>query len=151
MKILIVEDDLNKLNNLQTFLKYYFKHKEIKIVISIKTSYQSGLEAILSNSFDLLLLDMSLPNFDITNNNDSGVPLSRGGELILYEMDIMNIFLKTIIVTQHDDFDGDSLEEIHNNYKEKFSKFYINYVFYNAIESNWESELEKILEEIIND
>lgn len=60
-------------------------------------------------------------------------------------MDIMDINLKTIIVTQHDDFDGDSLEVIHNKYKEKFSKFYLNYVFYNVIESNWENELKKIL------
>ncbi|RDX33438.1 response regulator, partial [Arcobacter sp. HD9-500m-PIT-SAG02] len=133
MKILIVEDDLNKLNNLKNFLQTYFQDKSIEINVEIKNSYQSGLETILSESFDLLLLDMSLPNFDMSENSDSGAPLSRGGELILYEMDIMNIHLKTIIVTQHDDFDGDSLEVIHNHYKEKFSNFYLNYVFYNAI------------------
>ncbi|EFU68765.1 response regulator [Aliarcobacter butzleri JV22] len=151
MKILIVEDDLNKLNNLEKFIVKYFKTKNIEIIIQIKNSYQSGLESILSDSFDLLLLDMSLPNFDTIEGNDSGAPLSRGGELILYEMDVMDINLKTIIVSMHDDFDGDSLEVIHNQYKEKFSKFYISYVFYNEIESNWENELEKILDGVSND
>lgn len=151
MKILIVEDDLNKLNNLENFIRRYFKKKAIEIIIEIKNSYQSGLESILSDSFDLLLLDMSLPNFDMLEGNDSGAPLSRGGELILYEMDVMEINLKTIVVSMHDDFDGDTLEVIHNQYKEKFSKFYVNYVFYNAIESNWEDELEKILDGVNND
>ncbi|MDD3264173.1 MAG: hypothetical protein PHT94_04750 [Candidatus Nanoarchaeia archaeon] len=151
MKILIVEDDLNKLNNLEKFILKYFKTKNIEIIIQIKNSYQSGLESILSDSFDLLLLDMSLPNFDTIEGNDSGAPLSRGGELILYEMDVMDINLKTIIVSMHDDFDGDSLEVIHNQYKEKFSKFYMSYVFYNEIESNWENELEKILDGVSND
>lgn len=151
MKILIVEDDLNKLNNLENFIRRYFKKKAIEIIIEIKNSYQSGLESILSDSFDLLLLDMSLPNFDMLEGNDSGAPLSRGGELILYEMDVMEINLKTIVVSMHDDFDGDTLEVIHNQYKERFSKFYVNYVFYNAIESNWEDELEKILDGVNND
>lgn len=145
MKLLIIEDDLNKLNNLENFINSYFNEKLITIDLIVKNSYQSGLESILTNDFDLLFLDMSLPSFDAYIGNDSGTPLSRGGELILYEMDIMDINLKTIIVTQHDDFDGDSLEVIHNKYKEKFSKFYLNYVFYNVIESNWENELKKIL------
>ncbi len=150
MKLLIIEDDLNKLNNLENFINSYFNEKLITIDLIVKNSYQSGLESILTNDFDLLFLDMSLPSFDAYIGNDSGTPLSRGGELILYEMDIMDINLKTIIVTQHDDFDGDSLEVIHNKYKEKFSKFYLNYVFYNVIESNWENELKKILDGAIS-
>ena len=150
MKLLIIEDDLNKLNNLENFINSYFNEKLITIDLIVKNSYQSGLESILTNDFDLLFLDMSLPSFDAYIGNDSGTPLSRGGELILYEMDIMDINLKTIIVTQHDDFDGDSLDVIHNKYKEKFSKFYLNYVFYNVIESNWENELKKILDGAIS-
>jgi len=151
MKILIVEDDLNKLNNLKKFINTYFETKNIEIYIEIKHSYQSGLDTILSNYYDLLLLDMSLPNFDIDDNNDSGDPLSKAGELILYEMDVMGININTIIVTQHDDFDGESLESINDDYKNKFSTFYIDYIFYNAIESDWEDELKITLDGIIND
>ena len=35
-KILIVEDDLNKLNNLEKFILKYFKTKNIEIIIQIK-------------------------------------------------------------------------------------------------------------------
>jgi len=151
MKILIVEDDFNKLNNLKEYIELYFKNKQQQFEIAIKHSFQSGLEEILTNSYNLLLLDMSLPNFDLDNNNDSGVPLSKGGELILYEMDVIGININTIIVTQHDDFDGESLEAINADYKKKFSLFYNGYVFYNAIESNWKKELELLLDGVIND
>ena len=147
MKLLIVEDDLNKLKNLTLFLDMYGEKKDIKLDCTIKNSYQSGLECILSEAFDLLLLDMSLPNFDTDDEN----PLAKGGELILYEMDVMGITLKTVIFTQHDDFEGESLESIHKDYKDKFSSFYIGYVFYNAIESNWKRELEIILDGVMHD
>lgn len=150
MKILIIEDDLNKLQSVEDFLQKYFKQKDLLYSLTIKHSYQSGLENVLTNSYDLLLLDMSLPNFDIDENNDIGDPLSKGGELILYEMDAMCIDLKTIIITQHEDFDGVSLESINDDYKDKFSDIYLNYVFYNSIESNWEKELEKILNGVID-
>lgn len=149
--ILIVEDDLNKLNNLKDHIDTYFNNKAIEYSLQIKNSFQSGLEEILKNQYDLLLLDMSLPNFDPCENNDNVVPLSKGGELILDEMDVMGIDIKTIIITQHDDFDGESLESMGNTYKNDFSNFYIGYVFYNAIESKWEKELDMILDGVIND
>ncbi len=142
MNLLIVEDDLNKLKNLTVFLDTYGEQKGIKIAYTIKHSYQSGLECILSKTFDVLLLDMSLPNFDM----DDETPLSKGGELILYEMDVMGITMKTIVVTQHDDFEGESLESIHSDYINKFSCFYVGYIFYNAIESKWKKELKIILD-----
>lgn len=151
MKILIIEDDLNKLQSVKDFLSDFFQRKEFLYDLTIKHSYQSGLESILNETFNLLLLDMSLPNFDIDENNDSGDPLSKGGELILYEMDAMGINLKTIIITQHEDFDGVSLESINSDYKDKFPEIYLNYVFYNSIESNWEIELEQILIGVISD
>jgi CheY-like chemotaxis protein len=150
MKILIVEDDLNKLNNLKNYINIYFNEKNLDINLSIKHSFQSGLEDILTNTYDLLLLDMSLPNFDFDEHNDMGVPLSKGGELILYEMDVMGININTIIVTQYDGFDDESLEDINENYKRNFSSFYKGYVFYNAIESNWQKDLEIILDGVLN-
>ena len=147
MNLLIVEDDLDKLKNLTLFLDTYGEQKGIKVDYTIKNSYQSGLECILSEAFDLLLLDMSLPNFDMDNET----PLSKGGELILYEMDVMNISMKTVIFTQHDDFEGESLESIHDDYINKFYRFYTGYVFYNDIESNWKQELKTILDGVIHD
>jgi hypothetical protein len=63
----------------------------------------------------------------------------------------MDINIQTIIVTQHDDFDGESLETINNEYITNFSKFYIGYVFYSPIESNWKNELEIKLNGVLND
>lgn len=151
MKILIIEDDLNKLQAVEDFLYKYFTNNNIDYNITVRHSYQSGVNTILNDEFDLLLLDMSLPNFDTDENNHAGDPLSKGGELILYEMDAMEINLKTILFTGHEDFDGVPLESINEDYKNKFPEIYLNYIFYNQIESNWETELEKILNGVIRD
>ena len=68
MKILIVEDDENKLNNLKDFINEYYLNE---VNIDICHSFQSGLESILINKYDLLLLDMSLPNFDLDDTTVS--------------------------------------------------------------------------------
>lgn len=147
MKILIIEDDENKIKSLKIFLEAYYEAINCKFQLEEKNSFQSGLKAILTSQYDLLILDMSLPNFDKNENNDSGQPLSKGGELILFEMDVSGIETKTVLVTQHDDFDGESLESISKDYRMNFPNFYVGHVFYNAIESSWKKEFKKILDE----
>ncbi|WP_412476976.1 hypothetical protein [Flavobacterium sp. TBRC 19031] len=144
MKILIVENDPNKSGQLELFLNDELKiHKRN---IEVKKSYQSGLETILSNHFDLLILDMSLPTFDITKEDDGGETLDRGGEVILQEMEREGIKIKAVIVTQYEEFGDVSLEEIDNSLKNEFSDFYLGCIYYNSTQMGWQNELKKIIE-----
>jgi DNA-binding NarL/FixJ family response regulator len=143
MKILIVENDSNKLAQIVAFL-----NDDIGIdnqFITIKRSYQSGLETILTNQFGFLILDMSLPTFDITTTDDGGETLDRGGELILQEIDREGIHVKSLILTQYEDFDNVSLEEIDSELKKEYSDFYLGCVYYNISEDNWHNELKTII------
>lgn len=147
MKILIVENDPNKSGQIELFLS-----EELGIPkenIEVKKSYQSGLETILSNNYDLLILDMSLPTFDITKEDDGGETLDRGGEVILQEMEREGIKIKAVIVTQYEEFDDVSLEEIDNSLKNEFSDFYLGCIYYNTIQMNWQNELKKIIDKFI--
>ena len=64
VKVLIVEDDRNKANTITSFLQEIYPD----IAIEYAMSYQSGVELAISNEYDLLLLDMSIPNYDADMN-----------------------------------------------------------------------------------
>lgn len=145
MKILIVENDSIKSNQVLSFLE-----DELNISnkqTTVKRSFQSGLEAILTIPFDLLILDMSIPTFDITETDDGGETLDRGGEIILQEMEREGIIVPALILTQYEEFDNISLEEIDNELKTDYSDFYLGCIYYNIAEDKWQNDLKEIIEE----
>ncbi|PRY52621.1 hypothetical protein B0I27_10587 [Arcticibacter pallidicorallinus] len=139
MKILIVENDPNKSSVVELFLL-----TELDISpeeVEIRRSFQSGLEAIIQNEYDLLLLDMSLPTFDITDFDDGGETLDRGGEIILQEMEREKIEIPSIILTQYEDFGGVSLSKIDEALFTEFPGIYLGCIYYNTSQTSWEKEL----------
>ena len=141
MKILIIEDDPNKLGAIIKFLEQY---QDVECVT--RTAFQSGLRAILSSTFDLLLLDMSMPVFDTASGHSGGRSLPLAGRDILYQMKRKKINLRTIIVTQYENFDDISLGKLHQNLCDEFSENYIGYVYYNVTQDRWRHELAELLE-----
>ena len=139
MKILLIEDDENKIKQIQEFLVSEYGEKNIEV----RKSYQSGLKTILNEYFDFVLLDMSMPVFDKSLNETGGEFMKFAGEDIIKEMDRNDRIYKTIIVTQYEDFGEKTLTDIKNFMRENFKHIYIGTVFYSASETNWKSELEK--------
>lgn len=140
MKILIIEDDPNKLDALTNFLKQYRGAE-----CFTQTAFQSGLRAILSNAYDLLLLDMSMPVFDTRLGHSGGRSLPLAGRDILFQMKRKRIDLRTIIVTQYENFDDISLGELHQNLCNEFPENYVGYVYYNVTQDQWRHELAALL------
>lgn len=137
MRIVIIEDDPNKLKAVTSHLN---RHRDITFVSY--ASYQSGLRGILADTFDLLLLDMSVPAYD------SGRPLPLAGRDILFLLRRKKISLKTIIVTQYEDFDGISLDNLHLNLQKEFPDNYLDYVYYNVTQDSWRDKLDSLIVQI---
>ena len=60
MRILIVEDERGKENNIINFIRDTFGNA----LVEVRHSVTTGIIAIRQNDFDYVLLDMSLPLFD---------------------------------------------------------------------------------------
>jgi len=149
-RILFVEDDINKIKQITEFLD--FIRKDIpEFALEVKKSYQSGLNAIVSNHYDLVLLDMSMHNFDKTVSETGGEFMQFAGEDILKEMAWNDIIIKTIVVTQYDIIGEKTLVELKKHWKEKFDDIYIGTVFYSVNESDWRDELFNFIKEVLND
>lgn len=144
MKILIVEDDEDKREQLSSFIKEKLSENIVET-----RSFQSGKKALLTDSFNLIILDMSIPTFDKTSNEKGGRPQPFGGRELLYEMLRNEVNAKAIVVTQFDRFgkgeDEITLKELDQQLMNLFPNIYLGAVSYSIKYSNWTSDLLKIV------
>jgi CheY-like chemotaxis protein len=146
MKILVVDDYEEKLNEIEKFLLSEFSN----IQVSKTRSYQSGLKEILTKEFNLILLDMSMPTYDISKGEKGGQKKPFAGKEILRQMQRKNISVPVIIITQFKTFGESpkslSLQEL--NIELNQFKNYIDTVFYVYGNIAWNKDLKRIIDEL---
>ncbi|WPX20103.1 response regulator [Pseudomonas sp. 10S4] len=107
MKMLIIEDDEDKLKILEEFITTEFSGYSIETA----KSYNSGLRAVIKGNkiYDFILLDMSMPNYDVSPSEPGGGnPESFAGSELLAQMKLRGIQTPTIVVTMFDAFGDNS-------------------------------------------
>lgn len=139
MNVLIIEDDKLKHSQISTFLAENYPI----IHLTWKESYQSGLKALETTKYNLVLLDMSMHIYE----KSTGSFEKYAGQMILREIDMWNIDTKVIVVTMFDTFaDGKTLEELKQELRNESSDYYIDTVYYNASETKWRNELKELID-----
>lgn len=135
MKVLFIEDNPQKLKQVSDFLENQYSD----IDLTIRKSYNSGLrELIKNNSYSLILLDMSLPNYDIEPGESGGDFEKYAGKFLLNEMYRRDISTKVLIITMYLNYVD---EEFSSELKDNFPN-YLGVVYYNVKEPDgWKNEL----------
>lgn len=146
MKILIVEDDLYKSSALNDFIVGNYKDSSV----TVAKSYQTGCDAALNDAFDLLILDMSIPNFDIENNEDGGYTLKNGGELIMRELLEEEEDYKAVIISQYETFGGETIEQIDKRLKDLCNSNYLGWITYSTSNNDWQDKLKNIIQHVVD-
>lgn len=140
-KLLIVDDDNYKTVNIEKLIASYNN----SIEVSIERALNPGLLRIRNDSFDLIILDMSLPLFDKAESSNFN---PFGGIKFLKEMKRKRIEIPTIIVTQYEIFgEGETRktsEMIDIQCKEEFNNYY-GLVIYSSINNKWKERLLKLI------
>ena len=146
MKILIIEDDKNKSSQVIERLNSQYSN----LTFSEKRSFQQGVKSLRNSSFDLLLLDMTLPTFDIDTNSGGGKIRNFAGREILEEMLQREINLKTIIITQYESFGEEqiTISQMRTILKEKYHKNFIEIIYYSSSSKSWFENLTKLVGEL---
>lgn len=70
MRILLIEDEVPKQEHILAALKEIRPSASVNVARSVR----SAIEAIVAEPPDLLLLDMSLPTFDVGPKESGGAP-----------------------------------------------------------------------------
>jgi DNA-binding NarL/FixJ family response regulator len=146
VKILLIEDDINKMRRISAEIRGF--QNDVTIVEA--RSYRSGMEQLMSHSFDFVLVDMSLPTFDITGDEDGFQVDPFSGRTILAEMSRKGINTKTLVITMFETFGEDkdlmTLSELDRELREQFPQIYCGAIYYNSAEVNWKEGLKSILQ-----
>lgn len=146
MKILIIEDDELKHQHLEKFCIENFKIT----ILEWKKSYQTGLNEIMKNPYDLILLDMSMHIYEKTAHEAGGSFETYAGRMILSEIDLNEIDTKVIVVTGYDVYsDGKTLETLKKELREEFGDFYLDTIYFIGNENNWKLELLNLTNNIV--
>jgi CheY-like chemotaxis protein len=106
MRILLVEDDEFKATDILKVLTDSLPSATVERAMSVT----SALRAIDGNSFSLVILDMSLPTFELTGPGGGGSPQGQGGLEVLRLARRLGNSSPFIVVTQYPDIEIDGLD-----------------------------------------
>ncbi len=144
MRILLVEDDDHKMNDIIG----YIRTLNMTIEISTARSVESGVQSAIDNSFNLLLLDMTIPNFDITEKSDGGKSYKNGGEIIVKELLDEDVDFNCAVITQYETFNNETIDQIGLRIQRLCGKKYFGFVKYNTSNESWKNDLKQMLENV---
>src|ERR1700761_5575060 len=100
MRILLVEDEDPKRNHICSVLSQIRPGIELDLAKSVR----SAVDQMKARVSDLVLLDMSLPTFDVHPGEPGGRPQGFGGIEVLRHMDRLNIVVPCIVITAYEAF-----------------------------------------------
>lgn len=147
--ILLVEDEAPKRIHIECFLKSISSG----ITITVAQSVNSALDALDEKLPDLMLLDMSLPTFDLGERESGGRPQGFGGIEILRHMMLSEIYCSTIVITGYEAFLREAgkhvdLSQMRTELEKEFPQCLKGVLHYNSTYDEWKAALEKALAEL---
>lgn len=147
VRCLVVEDDKFKLDSIRLYL-----HDALhgKVEITECHALAAATCKLGSNSFDIVIIDMSIPSHEPELGAGSPVPFPSGGLDVLFEIDYLNHNSTCIILTQYPDIEIEGLPVPVNlaaaEIETKFGIKVAGCIQYFENELNWKAEISKILE-----
>lgn len=146
MNALLIEDEDPKLS---VILRYIREHHP-DLMISIARSVKSGLAALRAVLPDLLLLDMSLPTFDISESEPGGRPQGFGGIEIVRYLDSIDAPVPTIVLSAYEAFSRDGkniqLKTLGSELMRDYPVLIQGIVYFNPMHGVWGTELSELIE-----
>lgn len=150
MNILFIEDDEHKMARVRELILSEWP----LYIVDIAKSVQEGLQIIRKTKLDLVLLDMSLPIFNYSANENGFKHSSYGGEDILDFMENYEINVPVIVITAFDRFGSDTnattLNDLNTRYFKEYAQIFVGSVWYSSLEDVWQNELLRMIYDIKN-
>ena len=145
--ILIVEDEAPKRKHIESLISSIAPACRQ----STARSVNSALDILEAEPIDLLLLDMSLPTFDVGERESGGRPQGFGGTEILRHMVMAEIFAPTVVITGYEGFTREGgatvdLTQLRTELLEEFPSLVRAVLHYNSTYDEWKTVLAATVE-----
>lgn len=146
MNILYVEDDEHKRNSILSFIKSKFN----SVHIDIASSVQGGVCLGVEQEYDLILLDMTIPNFESSEGQGEGQSFKNGGEIIVRELLDEDVNFRCAVITQYETFNNETIEQISERIAQRCGDKYLGFIKYNTLDEEWKDNLKRLLDNVKN-
>lgn len=143
MRILLVEDDGYKSAAIKQWIESTYNDMNVRLEVS----YKDGCVAALDETFDLLILDMSLPARS-QNVGASKDTIVNGGELIIRELLDEDEDFYAVILTQYETFNGETIEAIEDRLRKMCGEKFAGCISYNSQDDSWKNNLKIVLDDV---
>ena len=142
LHLLLVEDEAPKRGHIERLIRDVLPTARI----SAARSVNSALDILESGDVDFLLLDMSLPTFDIGDRESGGRPQGFGGIEVLRHMTMAEITCPTLIITGYEGFKRESgatvdLAQLRSELDDEFGHIVQGVLHYNSTYDEWKYTL----------
>lgn len=148
MRWLIVEDDFFKMRQLVSFVSGTFIVSQLDSAHSV----HSAKEHLRASTHDFILLDMSLPSYDVSETETGGRPETSGGRELLGYIEFLGSAAPVIVVTQFEKFlSGDDelgIEQLEQELSLNFPDNFRGIIYFNTASDAWKRELQAKYEEL---
>lgn len=144
MRILFIEDEIAKRKDIQNFLIEELSQTDIENAHSL----MSGMLALRNKEYELVLLDMSLPLYDLDEGNNEFEAF--GGIEILDEIKRKELSVKVLVITAFDVIEDETkkihLEQLNQQMIDNYCDIYLGCIHYDQSSLEWKTELRKYIE-----
>lgn len=138
MRVLVVEDEPLKLEEVESALEAMSQN----FIIDCARSVRSAIDHFRSGQRPAaIVLDMSLPTFDIEPGESGGLPKPFGGIEIMRYLERIELSVPIIILTGYPAFEDDSgiitLAELERSIRSEFPNRLISVIQYSVVSDEW--------------
>lgn len=153
MRILVVEDETPKRESVSEVIANIGFDCTIKFAMSVR----SATRLLQLEQFDFIVLDMSLPTFDVTEDEFGGRPQGFGGVEVIRHLEREELTLPIAVVTAYEAFsvveesEGSSvgkevsLAELSEDLRNEFPGYPISVIKYDTVVDDWKSLLSSVI------
>jgi CheY-like chemotaxis protein len=141
MHILLVEDEDPKRRHLERLLRENVTDLRLRVARSVT----SAIEELEEKRPDLLLLDMSLPTFDVGDTEGGGRPQGFGGIEVVRHMKLSGLQCPLIVITGYEAFPKGSgqvrLATLEKELRTEFPEMINGVLHFNSAFDEWKDDL----------
>lgn len=139
MNILLIEDMPRKAERIKEVLLKNFTDIELTEV----SSYHSAIEDITEhgNEYDAILLDMSMNTYNVSIEENGGIPEPFAGIRILEKLYLNEIETNVIVISMYHKIEGKDFKEIGSELKEQYPNLYDGFILFSFDKNDWKQKL----------
>lgn len=145
MRVLLVEDEEPKQRHIEAFLRKTLKTPQITIAKSVR----GALERLTQSIPDVVILDMSLPTFEIGGDEAGGRPQGFGGIEVIRNMELDDIVAPVVFLTGYEAFTKAggqlSLDALAEELRDDHPDLFRGIIHYNSAYGDWQVRLMETL------